>query len=136
LVQLVLITTLFSDDAFTFTLTLCTSLSLVPYLLAAAYSAKLAQRGETYEREPRPRRKDLLVAALATVYTAFLVYAAGLVFLLLGLLVYALGTVLFVKARRERDRRVFAPAELVLLVVVVVGAVGAVVGLATGLISI
>jgi hypothetical protein len=31
---------------------------------------------------------------------------------------------------------VFAPAELVLLVVVVVGAVGAVVGLATGLISI
>jgi arginine:ornithine antiporter/lysine permease len=136
LVQLVLITTLFSDDAFTFTLTLCTSLSLVPYLLAAAYSAKLAQRGETYEREPRPRRKDLLVAALATVYTAFLVYAAGLVFLLLGLLVYALGTVLFVKARRERGRRVFAPAELVLLVVVVVGAVGAVVGLATGLISI
>lgn len=136
LVQLVLVTTLFSDDAFTFTLTLCTSLSLVPYLLAAAYSAQLAQRGETYEDEPRPRRKDLFVAGLAVVYTVFLVYAAGLVFLLLGLLVYALGTVLFVRARREQGRRLFAPAELVLLVVVVLGAVGAVAGLATGFISI
>ena len=135
LVQLVLITTLFSDDAFTFTLKLCTSLSLVPYLLAAAYSAKLAHRGETYE-DGQSRRKDLLVAGLAVVYTAFLVYAAGLVFLLLGLLVYALGTVLFVRARREHGRRLFTPAELVLLVVVVLGAVGAVAGLAPGLISI
>ena len=45
-------------------------------------------------------------------------YAAGLVFLLLVLLVYALGTVLFVMARRERGQRLFTPAELVLLVVV------------------
>ncbi len=93
-------------------------------------------RGDTYGDEPRARRTDLLVAAAATVYTTFLVYAAGLVFLLLGSLVYGAGTVLFVVARRERNQRVFAPAELVLLVVTVVGAVGAVVGLATGLISI
>jgi hypothetical protein len=73
------------------------------------------------------------------VYTVFLVYAAGLVVLLLG---YTAGTVLFIVARRERNQRVYAPAELVPLagavgaVGSVVGAVSAVVGLATDLISI
>jgi hypothetical protein len=66
----------------------------------------------------------------------FLVYAAGLVVLLLG---YTAGTVLFIVARRERNQQVYAPAELVPLVGAVgsvVGAVSAVVGLATDLISI
>ena len=70
------------------------------------------------------------------VYTVFLVYAAGLVVLLLG---YKAGTVLFIVARRERNQQVYAPAELVPLagaVSAVVGAVSAVVGLATDLISI
>lgn len=40
LIQVVLMITLFSDDAFTFTLKLCSSLSLVLYLLSAGYSLK------------------------------------------------------------------------------------------------
>jgi hypothetical protein len=39
------------------------------------------------------------------VYTVFLVYAAGLVVLLLG---YTAGTVLFIVARRERNQQVYA----------------------------
>jgi hypothetical protein len=39
--------TLFSSGAFTFMLKLCSSLSLIPYLLAAAYALKLGARGET-----------------------------------------------------------------------------------------
>lgn len=48
LVQVMLAVTLFSEDAFTFTLKLCSSLSLIPYLLAAGYALKLGARGETY----------------------------------------------------------------------------------------
>jgi arginine:ornithine antiporter / lysine permease len=136
LVQLVLVTTLFSDDAFTFTLKLCTSLSLVPYLLAAGYALKIGVRPDAGETRGRGHGRELAFAALAVVYTAFLVVAAGLEFLLLALVIYAPGTILFVRTRRERGRRSFTPAEAVLFVVVTAGAVVGVVGLATGFISI
>jgi arginine:ornithine antiporter / lysine permease len=136
LVQLVLLTTLFSDDAFTFTLKLCTALSLVPYLLAAGYALKIGVRPDAGEARSRGHGRELVFAALAVVYTAFLIVAAGVQFLLLALIVYAPGTVLFVRTRRERGRRVFSPAELVLFLVATVGAVAGVAALATGVISI
>jgi arginine:ornithine antiporter/lysine permease len=129
LITAVLAVTLFSDDAFTFTLKLCSSLSLIPYLLAAAYALQIGAREGT-------RRKELAFAAIAVVYTAFLIFAAGLEFLLLSFIIYAPGTILFVMTRREQHRRVFSPAELVLFVVAVVLAVLGIAGLATGLITI
>jgi arginine:ornithine antiporter/lysine permease len=136
LITAVLAVTLFSDDAFTFTLKLCSSLSLIPYLLAAAYALQIGVRGETYDTAPERRRKELTFAAVAVVYTAFLIVAAGLEFLLLSFIIYAPGTILFVMARREQHRRVFSPAELLLFVVAVVLAVLGIAGLATGLITI
>jgi arginine:ornithine antiporter/lysine permease len=136
LVQLVLLTTLFSDDAFTFTLKLCSSLSLVPYMLAAAYALKLGITRETYETDPSNRGRQMLVAGIATFYTVFLIFAAGLKFLLLSFIIYAPGTILFVKARRERNKRAFTTPELILCVIAIIGAIIGVAGLASGRISI
>lgn len=136
LIQLVLLVTLFSEDAFTFTLKLCSALNLVPYLLAAAYALKLGIRGETYDENPAGRGRETLVAGLATVYAAFMLFAAGLKFLLVSFIIYAPGTILFFKARREQGKRVFTPPELILFVVAVVGAVLGVIALATGWITI
>src|SRR5215468_5499581 len=108
LIQAALLVTLFSSDAFTFMLKLCSSLSLIPYLLAAAYALKLGARGETYDTEPRNRGREVFVAGLATFYTVFLVFAAGLDFLLLSLIIYTPGTILFVMTRREQNRRLFS----------------------------
>lgn len=123
LTQVVLVVTLFSGDAFNFALDLTSALSLIPYLLAAAFAVKIA-RGV--------RRADLLIAVLATVYTAFLLYAAGPKFILVSFIIYAPATVLFVMARREQGRRLFSPRELVILVVSIAGAVLGVVALAVG----
>lgn len=136
LVTAVLLVTLFSEDAFTFTLELTSSLTLIPFLLAAAYALQIGVRGESYENAPRGRGKELVFAALATIYTAFLIVAAGLEFLLLSFVIYAPGTILFVLTRREQGRKVFSPAELVLFILAVVLAVLGIVGLATGLITI
>lgn len=136
LIQAALVVTVFSADAFTFTLKLCSSLSLIPYLLAAAYALKLGARGETYDTQPRGRGKELFVAGLATFYTVFLVFAAGLDFLLLSFIVYAPGTVLFVMSRREQNRRLFSPVELVILVIAVAGFITGITALATGAITI
>ncbi|GAA3579236.1 basic amino acid/polyamine antiporter [Nonomuraea rosea] len=125
LITAVLVVTLFSDDAFTFTLKLTSALSLVPYLLAAGYALKLGGSGT-----------QVLVAALAVLYTAFLVFAAGLEFLLLSCVVYAPGAILFAITRREHGRRLFSPAELVLFLIVAAGAVVGIIGLATGFVTI
>ena len=136
LIQAALLVTLFSADAFTFMLKLCSSLSLIPYLLAAAYALKLGVGGETYDTAPRNRSREALVAGLATFYTVFLVFAAGVEFLLLSLVVYTPGTVLFVMSRREQNRRLFSRAELVILVIAVAGFLAGIIGLATGAITI
>jgi len=136
LIQLALVITLFSADAFTFTLKLCSSLSLIPYLLAAAYALKLGARGETYDAAPANRGREALVAGLATFYTVFLVFAAGLAFALLSFVIYAPGTVLFVMSRREQGRPAFSRAELIILVIAVAGAAAGIICLATGVITI
>lgn len=136
LIQLFLVVTLSSDDALNFMLDLCTSLALVPYLLAAAFALKLASRAESYEDAPSIRAKHLLVAALATAYTVLLIATAGAKFLLLSCIIYAPGTILYVMARRENRLRVFTVAEAALCVAIGLGAVVGIVGLATGSISI
>jgi arginine:ornithine antiporter / lysine permease len=136
LIQAVLLVTQFSADAFTFMLKLCSSLSLIPYMLAASYALKLGARGETDEVAPRNRNRELFVAGLATFYTVFLVFAGGVDFVLLSFIIYAPGTILFVMSRRERGRRAFSGAELVILVIAVAGAVAGIVALAVGAITI
>ncbi|GGX59307.1 basic amino acid/polyamine antiporter [Streptomyces fructofermentans] len=128
LTQIVLVVTLFSDDAFNFALDLTSALTLIPFLLAAAFAVKVARSGGA-------GRADLPIALVATLYTAFLLYAAGPRFLLVSFIIYAPASVLFVMARREQGRRLFSPAELVILAVSVVGAVLGVVALAVGWIS-
>jgi arginine:ornithine antiporter/lysine permease len=136
LVQLMLVVTVFSEDAFNFALDLTSALTLIPFLLAAAYAFKLALGRETYVETPGGRKRDLVVGGLATLYTAFLLYAAGPKFLLLSLVIYAPATVLFVMTRREQGRRPFAPGERVLFAVSIAGAIAGVVALATGRITI
>lgn len=137
LIQLLLFTTLFSADAFTFTLKLSSALSLVPYMLAAGFALRLGVRGETYDEvHPERRGRETLIAGVATAYTVFLIFTAGLKFLLLGFIIYAPGTLLFIRARRERGLRVFTPAERLLFVIAIVGAIVGVIGLAGGWITI
>jgi arginine:ornithine antiporter/lysine permease len=136
LVQLVLVATLFSADAFTFALSLCSHLSLLPYLLSAAFLLKLVLARETYPAGDRDHSKDMIIAALAVIYSVFLVFAGGLKFLVLSFLIYAPGTLLYVMTRREQSKRLFTPAEWFAFGVVVVGAVYALYGLITGYITI
>ncbi len=136
LVQLVLVATLFSDDAFFFALSLTSHLSLIPFFLSAAFALKLVMTKETYQHDTSTLNKDLLIAALAVIYTLFLVFAGGLKFLVLGFLVYAPGTVLYFMTRREQGKQLFTPLEWLVFAVALVGAIAAVHGLATGWITI
>lgn len=136
LIQVVLVATLFSDDAFKFALSLCSHLSLIPYFLSAAFLWKLAQTRQTYEQDASSLGKDRIVGILATGYTVFLLFAAGMKFMLLGLLIYAPGTILYFMTRREQRLQLFTPAEWALFAISVAGAVVGLHGLVTGYITI
>ncbi len=136
-VQVVLVATLFSDDAFTFALSLTSHLSLIPFFLSAAFALKLVINRDTYDTNPKGYHGDMVVAILATLYTLFLIYAGGLKFLVLGFLVYAPGTILYFITRREQGKQVFtSPLEWGLFGIAVVSAIVAIYGLTSGLITI
>jgi arginine:ornithine antiporter/lysine permease len=62
LIQVVLVVTLFSEDAFNFALDLTSALSLIPFLLAAGNAFKHALTRETYDVNPAGRTAELAVA--------------------------------------------------------------------------
>ncbi|RIJ71292.1 amino acid permease [Nakamurella silvestris] len=136
LTQIMLVVTVFSDDAFNFALNMTSSLTLIPFLLVTMYAVKLVVTKESYAERPQGLRKDLIVGVLATIYTVFLLYAAGPKYILVSFIIYAPASVLFVMARREQGRKLFSPAELVILAVSILGAVVGIVALAAGWISI
>ena len=136
-VQVIVITTYWSRDAFALMLNLTSAMNLIPFLLVAAYGLQLANRGETYEARPGERRRDLIIATLATIYTAFLLYAGGAKFILLAAVLYAPGTVLYLWARREQGKPVFTGVwDWLIFIVAVIGAVIGLYALATGSITI
>jgi arginine:ornithine antiporter / lysine permease len=136
IVQLLVISTLFSEDAFTLMLKLASAMSLIPYLLVAGYAVLISRRGETYDTRPQERNRDLTIAGIATLYTAFMILAGGTKFLLLSAIIYAPGTLLYLWARREQNKKVFTPVEWIVFLVTVVGAIVGLHGLVTGYIVI
>ncbi len=136
LIQIMLVVTVFSEDAFNFALDLTSALTLIPFLLAAGYALKLVLTRETYIENPQGYGRELVVGALATVCTAFLLFAAGAKFILLSFVIYAPASILFVMSRSEQGRRLFSPVELVILAISILGAIVGVVALATGWITI
>lgn len=118
MVQLFLILTLFSEASYLALISLSTAMILLPYLFSAAYGLLLAWRGEGVKAAIQ--RADVPIAALATVYCLWLLYAAGFKYLLLSALLYVPGVVLYAWAKRQRKERVFTPWEWAILAALVV----------------
>lgn len=136
-VQAIVITTYWSRDAFSLMLNLTSAMALIPFLLVAAYGLMLTRRGETYDVRPGERTRDLVIAAVATAYTIFLLYAGGMKFIVLSAVLYAPGTALYVWARREQGLPVFSrTSDWIIFVLAAIGAIVGIYWLVTGYITI
>lgn len=136
-IQLLLIVVYFASGALDFMLDLTAALSLIPFVLVAGYALKIAITQDGYgDVAQRTHTKELVIAALAVVYTLFLVFAAGTQFLLLACILLAPATVLYAIARRERGARLFTAPGWAIFITVLIGAVTGVVGLAMGFVTI
>ncbi len=131
-IQLLVISTYWSRDAFALMLSLTSAMALIPFLLVAGYALQLTSRGETYDVRPAERRRDLILSVIATLYTLFLIWAGGLKFVLLSAVLYAPGTLLYLWARREQRERVFGRIEWLLFAIALAGCLLGLHGLVTG----
>jgi arginine:ornithine antiporter/lysine permease len=136
-VQLFVISTYWSIDAFSLMINLTSSMALIPYFLVAAFGIKAARHDIDQGSDERSvLRREYFIAAFATLYTVFLLFAGGAKFLMMSAMLYAPGSVLFILARRERDVPVFTRVEWIIFAVAVCGGIAALIGLITGAIVI
>jgi arginine:ornithine antiporter / lysine permease len=135
LIQLFLILSFFSKNAYQFFYFIASVAILPPYVLSGAYALKLALSGEGYGHSDRSRHWDIFVGALATTYGLWLVYAAGLNYLLMCSILFAPGILVYMKARRERGEPIFVGFEFGLAILIVLLGVVAAYLMWTGVIS-
>jgi arginine:ornithine antiporter/lysine permease len=136
-IQAIVITTYWSRDAFNLMLDLTAAVTLIPFLLCAGYGWMMVARGETYDKQPQGRTRDLWIAIVATIYCAFLIYAAGLKFVVLSAVLYGPGTILYFWSRREQNLPVFTKmSDWIIFILAIIGAVVGIYWIATGYIQI
>jgi arginine:ornithine antiporter / lysine permease len=129
MVQLFLIITLFSKASYLALISLSTAMILLPYLFSAVYGLSLSLKGEG--ASSAKRASDTPVAAIAAVYCVWLLYAAGLKYLLISALLYALGAGVYIIAKKQRAEKPFTGTEWMYLALLCVLAVVAATMLAT-----
>lgn len=91
---------------------------LVPYFLVGAFLFKVAIE--------RSSRGLLLIAIPASLYGLWLLYASGVINLLLSVVLYAPGILIFLYSRKKyKDKQSLNISEKILLMMVLIGAIPA-----------
>lgn len=128
LIQLFLLTLLVSDKPYRFAYSMASSTILVPYLFSAFYQVKYSwQQKETGQ---------MIIGIIASIYSIWILYAAGVGYLLLTAILYSLGILIFLYAAKEKKQKAFKPFELIWACLFVLMAIVAIIMLAAGKITI
>ncbi len=135
IIEAFLILMLFSDQTYQFFYSLSAGMILLPYLLSAAYFAKVA----FFEPEVFAGKLggSLVIwrvfAVLGMIYSVFLAWASGTLGLTLMSLLYLPGIFVYVKGKKERDQVYFCNTpDRVVAAIIVIAAMVSIVLLVTG----
>ncbi len=120
-VQVFLLLTFYANSTYLSLFFIASTAILVPYVLSGAYAFKLAMTGESYDAGDG-RGRDMLIGAVATLYGAWLVYAAGPNYLLMCALLYAPGILIYGWARKARGEKAFTAIEAAIAAGIVLAA--------------
>lgn len=135
LVQISLIITLFSSSTYQALYSIASSAILIPYLFSGLYAWKLVVTGETYDVNPAGKSNDLILAIISSIYAAWLIYAAGLTYVLMVTILYAAGIGVFINAKKEKKQKIMLNYEKIIALLLLVAGVTALVMMFTGNLS-
>jgi arginine:ornithine antiporter/lysine permease len=88
------------NETYLAAITIATTLVLIPYLLTSLYAVKIALG--LRKKEPI---LHLVIALLATLYSLYVIYAVGIQYLFLSVIFYSIGSLLFIRAKREQKKQ-------------------------------
>ncbi|PID32711.1 arginine-ornithine antiporter [Candidatus Saccharibacteria bacterium] len=124
LVQLFLLSFLIPNlNAYSFLFSLASSAILVPYLFVALFQLKLSLKEK---KSTAGRTRNIIIGALATVYAVWLLYAADINYMLLSVLLYAPGALVYAIMRINQKKKPFTTLEWVVVAGLVLVAIYAV----------
>ncbi len=129
--QLFVLIVFFQESTYQFVYSMASVAILLPYLLASLYQLKLVRTGETYS-DGESRGKDLLIGMVATLYAVWLLYAAGLEYVLMVAALYLAGLVLYAWVRRASGLRILTGWDWGPALIIVIFGVAAVWLMVTG----
>lgn len=88
------------NETYLAAITIATTLVLIPYLLSSLYAVKTTL---TLRRQESPHH--MVIALLGTLYSLYVIYAVGIRYLILSVLFYGIGSLLFLRAKREQKKQ-------------------------------
>lgn len=137
LMQAAMLLVYFSNNAWNTMLSITGVMVLPAYLTSCAYLWKLCEDGEYPSGMLTKRSSALLTGILGAVYAIWLIYAAGLNYLLMAVVFIAAGIPVYLWAKHENDKglRAFSGGEKVLAYSIVIVAICAIYAFARGIIS-
>lgn len=136
--QLFLLLVYFSNNAWNTMLSITSVMVLPAYFASCAYLWKLCEDGEFPENSLYSRSSALFTSILGSIYALWLIYAAGLNYLMTAVIIIALGIPVYMWARKQNapTERVFTHSECKLALLLIIIALCAIYALARGIISI
>lgn len=137
LMQAFMLLVYFSGNAWNTMLSITSVMVLPAYLASALYLWKLCEDNEYPSGFFISRSKALMSSILGTLYALWLIYAAGLNYLLMALIFMALGIPVFVHARRQSapGAPVFSADERAAALLLGIAALFAVYAMAAGIVK-
>jgi len=126
IMQTTLLVSAFEKNAFLFIISISGSMILIPYVLSAFFLFKQASGKEGSEHfKGNLRKRALFVGSIASAYGLWLIYAAGLKYILLSSILYSLGIFVYRKAWKESgtNKPLFYSSESIIAIVLVIMAV-------------
>lgn len=138
MMQLFILLVYFSNNAWNTMLSITGVMVLPAYLASCAYLWKICEDGEYPNNILVKRSAALVTAVLGSLYALWLIYAAGLNYLLMAVVIVALGIPVYVWARRQNapEKDAFSTGELVFAWALILIAVWAVYAFSRGIVSI
>ncbi|WP_116140398.1 basic amino acid/polyamine antiporter [Trinickia diaoshuihuensis] len=118
---------LFAHNAWNWLVSITGVMILPPYLFSALFLWRYATQPSYRATQGESARQSIWTGVLASVYSVWLLYAAGPQFLLMSTILFAIGIPVFWWARREHapEQAVLAPREKAAAVLLVLVAIAA-----------
>ena len=117
--QITMIFVYFASNAWNIMLSITGVMILPAYIVSTLYLWKMCVKGEFPKNTTIKEKTALITGTLGSIYGAWLMYAAGLKYLIMASILFAVGVLVFDKARKENkapDENVFTNVEKILAI--------------------